>query len=476
MNMRCRAASKGTEEPMNRAERNTWLIAAAVLLAAGTVAAQRSPGRDALVVEQQTVLERFREAEKRLLEMADQLRATDPARAEQFTKAVSIAREKFVIDNMARIAELLRRERYAEAMDLQEQTLAGLSELLAALASQEWRAEMARLGQLRRVLDGLIQRQQMASAELAAAGRDLSDALREQEEVLSDTETLKGELEGAGAEGAGRAAGSVRVASRAMRAAADMLGAGTRRGVATQQREAERALAAARQQIDEAIREVKARRQQEMLSRLIEMLEGMLSAQQAVSRETAAAHERRSGLGPLPRDEWLLIRGLAVRERRIIDMAQAAEALLREDGTSVVLPGALESLREDLEQAAALIDDMQIGAATQALQADIERTLAGLVEAFRLERKERAKDPGRPVSEAEERRDGQPPLVPALAELKIMRTLQQNLNLATERLEATRGDDGGLPPEAAGALKKLQRRQGELRTMALELGRRSRRH
>ena len=261
--------------------RGGWLGAFTLLALCLAAAAQEPAAGDPLVVEQATVSERFREAERRLLEMAQGLKESDPARAAHLAEVVARARREFVADGMSRIARLLEQERYTEAIELEEQVLDDLAALVDALSARQWTEDLERLTGLGRRLDDLVERQRRAEENLARAGEseDLAAALQEQEAIHRDTTELLGELDHA-VEGSSAAAGQLRSASRAMEAAMRELEANRGKTALPHEENARRALEAARRAVRDAAATVVAERQRELLGRLIATLRETLARQE----------------------------------------------------------------------------------------------------------------------------------------------------------------------------------------------------
>ncbi len=434
-------------------------------LGSGPLPAQEL-ARDALAREQGTVRERFREAEKRLLEMAQSLKESDPARAERLTEVVALARQKFIADAMSRIEQLLKQKRYTEAIQVEQQVLENLSEIVDILSAQHLSEDVEGLRGLARKLDDLIERQRRAAEALSAA--QLAQALKEQEGIYRDAAQLQGELS-ALQDLAGSISGQMRSASRAMEAAIRELAAGEARAAAPHQGEALAALQEARRAAQQRLARLVAEKQRETLRRLLAIFLDVLGRQRAISEDTARLDARLPGKQPPSREQQLEARGLAERERQLMPLLGQASALLEADESGQAVAALLHSLGEDLEAVAGRLDRVQAGRATQELQRMVEETLQEAIAALQAEQQWRASNPQEAEREAARSPEGKGPLLPALTQLKLMRTVQAGLNRHTELLEAGRTAQGTLSAEVAGELKRLAHRQAELKAMAEKL-------
>jgi len=448
------------------------VMTAAALLLLCLVASPQTYAADALVVEQKAVAQRFLEVERRLLEMAAGLETTDPSRSRHLLEAAALARREFIADRMARIGELLSAERYAEAIELEQETLAALYALMEALGARQWGEDLERLEGLAQELDRLIQRQRRAAEHLAGApAQELPGLAGEQESVRRDTERLRAQVQGACADPLGRVASSMQSASSSMKAAAQDLKAGEREDALLHQQDATRALEAARSRLQEVIARSRAERNRELVRRLVAALRRTLGRQEAISRDTVELDARLGAGAQLGRAEHLEVHALAERERGLeAELREAARMLGREEVGSV-LSCVLACLGDDAAEVARRLDELHTGATTQQLQRALEDSLREVIAAL-----EGKKDPSALDAVQAERRRGPEgreefALIPAVAQLKLLRALQWNVNRRTERLDASRGGTGLLPAEAAPELALLRRRQAEIRKMAGSLQR-----
>jgi hypothetical protein len=167
------------------------------------------------------------------------------------------------------------------------------------------------------------------------------------------------------------------------------------------------------------------------------------------SASKAPAHELEIAGGRLARKE-----GLIVRE------ADRALVLLREDGTSVAFPEAVEQARDDMQSIAQRLRETKVDLITQALEEDViaalEETLAALQQALKELREQHGKPQqggGAP---------GEKPLVDQLAELRMIRALQVRVNRRTQQYGAMIEGEQALESELLKALRELAVRQQKI--------------
>jgi hypothetical protein len=261
----------------------------------------------------------------------------------------------------------------------------------------------------------------------------------------------------------------IEAAEARMREAQEKLEEAQREGAAEKQEEAIRALEQAKADLERILRQLR----EEEIERMLTMLEArfvkMLQMQRAVYEGTVK-------LDKVPEpdrtdDHRIEATRLSRKEAEIVLEADKALTLLRDDGTAVAFPEAVEQAREDMLQVAGLLDEAKVGQVTQTIEQEIIAALEEMIEAFKQAQQD-----------AEKRRQQMPPmpsrpqdqpLVDLLAEIRMIRTLQVRVNRRTERYsKLVVGEQAG-DPDLLDALRKLgeQERRIHQITRDLETGR-----
>jgi hypothetical protein len=250
----------------------------------------------------------------------------------------------------------------------------------------------------------------------------------------------------------------MQAAQRRMQAARKQLDEAKRVDSRREQDKAVEELENARAELEEILRQMREQEVERLLvqleARVREMLRaerGIVVAAEALAAGSSAGRERELAAAKLGRDQEV-VGASAVK----------ALALVRDDGTAVAIPQALEQVRDDAQQAAARLGRGDVGGTTRGILADmvtgLEELLAALEKAQR-DRQEQEKQArsfgGSPPQ------PGDQPLVDALAELKMIRSLQLRVNGRTQRFAALLGDgiEQADEPELRQALEKLASRQ-----------------
>jgi hypothetical protein len=234
-----------------------------------------------------------------------------------------------------------------------------------------------------------------------------------------------------------------------------------REGAAGDQQEAVEELEQAKSELERILRQLR----EEELERMLVLLEArfrkMLEEQVEVHEETVRletarpkteAHELEIAAGRQSRKESLIVRE-----------ADRALLLLREDGTSVAFPEAVEQARDDMQSIADRLRDAKTDMITQGLEEDViaalEETLAALQQAIKDLRDQRA---GASPPPGQSAAPGEQPLVDQLAELRMIRSLQQRVNRRTQQYGAMIEGEQAHDRELLEALSDLAIRQQKI--------------
>ena len=178
-------------------------------------------------------------------------------------------------------------------------------------------------------------------------------------------------------------------------------------------------------------------RQEELLFRITEELTDLLTRHKAVQQETLALDEQvRRGGGRLTRFLRGRIEAQGHAER---DLAGKCRFLREnvEAEESLVFSAALRGIEADLEAIARLLTGREPdpGSRVQGLQEDVTRAAERLLQATRQELRRKKEDQGRQRQPQETNQaPPKPKLVPDLAELKLLKAMQEDLLARTRSL------------------------------------------
>ena len=262
-----------------------------------------------------------------------------------------------------------------------------------------------------------------------------------------------------------RAADRLRRAQQRMEDAQRRLEEAQRQGAVDQQRQAVEELELAKAELERILRQLR----EEELERMLVMLEArfkkMLDEQVAVyeatqrledSQTQAPAHEVEIAAGRLSRREATLVRE-----------ADRALVLLREDGTSVAFPEAVEQVRDEMQRIAERLAGVKLDMITQGMEEDVIAALEELLAAVR-QQLDQVRDQ-RAQQQAGGGAPGEQPLVDQLAELRMIRALQIRVNRRTQQVGAMIEGEQARDPELRELLAELALRQAKIVEAARDL-------
>jgi hypothetical protein len=343
--------------------------------------------------------------------------------------------------HMNRAADALKHQERAPAQDSQAEALKAL------------RNELARAEELRRKALG------RAQAKLDAT---------EQNEITKDigetAETMKKARDGKPMPGQPSAAKAGQCSGKAGECLAQEQAAQANQ----RQNETRDHLRDAMKTLDEQIEKLERLSKAEKLASISQRLEKVLDRQKACTKQTRVVYDARAKTDPpYDRAAQQKLAELAGVEGDLSAEVQSIRAMLKKEGTTVVFPAVLDDVRRDLADVQTWLSQFDPGPLTQATQDEIEHTLEELLESVR---KELSKGPGRGKGGGG---GGQckckPPLIPPIAELRMLRLKQLRVNRNTKRV-ATLTREGKLPePQAKTEHEKLARRQEQVLKLVREM-------
>jgi hypothetical protein len=240
-----------------------------------------------------------------------------------------------------------------------------------------------------------------------------------------------------------------------------------RQGAAADQDKALRELEAAKAELERILRQLREEEMERALAlleaRFRKMLDMQLQVYEGTQRLDHVPAEQRN------HDDEIEAGRLSRSEAAIVLEADKALVLLREEGTSVAFPEAVEQMRQDMQQIVLRLAQVKVGDVTQALEEDVIEALEEAIAAVQkaLEDLEQNRTPpGEPPPPGEPQ---DPPLVDQLAELKMIRSLQARVKRRTERyskmIEGPQADQADL----IAALVRLSDRQERIEKATRDL-------
>ncbi|HEY3393219.1 MAG TPA: hypothetical protein VGK58_10950 [Lacipirellulaceae bacterium] len=270
---------------------------------------------------------------------------------------------------------------------------------------------------------------------------------------------------------ADRATRRLRAAAEQMEQAQKKLDEAERKGAADRQREAVRELEQAKAELERILRQLREEELERTLTQLVARFRKMLESQIVVYEGTLRLNSVPTA--ERDHDEEIEAARLSRHELQIVQEADKALLLLREEGSSIAFPEAVEQMRDDMRLVAEWLGAAKVGPITQGVEAEIITALEEVIAALEKARKDLEKNrtpPGQPAAAGQ---PTEPTLVHKLAELKMIRALQMRINQRTKRFGEMIEGEQAETADLLEALRQLAERQERVykATADLEQGR-----
>ncbi len=269
------------------------------------------------------------------------------------------------------------------------------------------------------------------------------------------------------------AAKRLKQAQKQMQEAQEKLKEAERKGAVEKQRQAEQELKTAIEELEEILRQLREEEIERSLTALEERLRLMLQLQNKVLDESKRLQD--IGAGANDRQVEIRANNLANDEKKIVNEAQRALLLLREEGTSAAFPESLSHIITDMQKVVDRLAKADLGKLTISIEEDIVSSLEELVAAMseiKKENKERKENqmqmPG------QQGQPGEQPLVNQLAEMRLIKTLQLRINKRTQTLSEVLKDPTDVVGQAEaadiqGQLRELAERQASIKQVTRDI-------
>ncbi|MEJ7595539.1 MAG: hypothetical protein WKF77_28835 [Planctomycetaceae bacterium] len=228
----------------------------------------------------------------------------------------------------------------------------------------------------------------------------------------------------------------------------------------------------AAEKLEAMLRQLREEEKEMMLASLEARFQRMLQAETAI-------HEGTVAVAVTPQKDWLDLnygrcRELSQQQSELTQECAQTVNLLREEGTSVAIVIAVEDIEADMNSVSGWMQEYKVGELTQSVQKDILESLKQLIETTQKEMqqmKEQQKQQQQQTDPSQEK----PGLVELMAEIRVLRSLQLQVNRRTKQvdglLQSATTDD---LPALRKQLHDLAIRQNRLIESAKELAKQAR--
>ncbi len=415
----------------------------------------------ALADRQYSVRERLARLEARMLSLIELLGETEPQQAQRLRDGLDLSGRRQLKARLDQLAEALRAERLSDAERLHGELLSDLAQLMELLSSDKSeldrrRAERERLERQVREIRTLQEqqfRQLQQTTDLTqrsepAAPGEFGPLEAEQLDLLRRTRAAEQDLaEPPGQRRPNPGQQPLQEATEGMRSAADALSRQQAQDARDAQQEANRKLQEALDELERALQQARREEAQETLAALESRLRELVAIEQRVR---AAVSDRTAD--QIGETVWAEAR---TQQQAAIIAAQTTMRLLRDEGTTVIVPELMGELIADMQATDAALEQRAPERAAQL----VDSVLALLGELLSVvEQRRDEEQAGENQQQGQGQSSQDQALLPPSAELRLLRSAQMQLNQTVTSLRA----DG----QAGAEVQRLAERQRRLADFA----------
>ena len=437
--------------------------------------AQAQADLDKLSAQQHELARRVDRILSGMANMRDQIAAEQGDAANSLADALHEAGRLALSGRMREVAGQVARNQIGQAPAAQRQLAEDVEELINVLSNRPER-ELSRLVEKLRQAESdladLQQQQQGLRRKMAAAAeiedpqeqrRELMRLAAEEQALQEQVAALARRVERLQAEQAGR---TLRGAARQMGESGAAGNSGDGQQAADAADNAARDLEEAQQQLARRRRQAEMDLAFEQLAQMADALSALRDQQVNVVDETIRLDELRRSQGHLSRAQTISLRNLA---RMQAGLSREAHNLEQKLSAAAVFRLALSRAGREMERAAEQLTAEQTGADTQQTERQALTRLEQLLASLEPESGEESE--GGQGGEQQGEAQGQPPAdgIPAVAQLKMLKMMQEDVNQRTQRLAAQQHRQGEWTPEMQSQLADLREEQGILADLAWDL-------
>lgn len=264
----------------------------------------------------------------------------------------------------------------------------------------------------------------------------------------------------------------IQAAEEKMRDAQRKLEEAKRKESIEDQRKAEEELKLAKKELEEILKQLR----EEEVDRMLAMLEGRFRKMLERELRVYESTKRIDRIPAAQRSNEINIETgqLSDEQHKIAIEASRALVMLREEGSSVAFPETVEQMYDDMEQVSRWLAEVRVGRLTQELEEEIIDSLDYLIEALVKAQQDPSDQKPPPPGQQPPGPPPEQPLVDQLAEMKMIRGLQERVNKRHTRY-AQLLDDPDDPlgvtddPEMRSALERLAERQATVHRITRDI-------
>jgi hypothetical protein len=437
---------------------------------------------EAVANRQQESAEAFERLKQKLEKVSNRMAAEDAAGAQAMKEAAGQAGKENVAGRMNDAAKSLRENRTGDTRASQDQIAKSLDQLLDTVENRR-EAELAKLAKQLRESEAELQKIAEEQKELLKKTRDakkiadpkereaeLDRLSKRQRELQQRTEDLARRLSRQQAQRAsrqaGRAAGRMDEAARQLNRENGEKADGEQDDASRQLEDAQRELAKERKKVEDELAN-------EQLQKIADSITQVFEGQEKAIAELARLEGIRKTNGKWTRGEAASVRDLARVERGLKDQTGA---LAERISAAKVFVEALKQAMTRMEEAAGLLDKRETAEPTALAMDTARRRVKQLIDALKPDRQPQRQQAQQKQEGEEGEGEGEGgggggggDGIPNIAQIKLLREMQLEINERTVTLEKLREKAGRLSELQTKEFTELSKQQGAIADLLRQL-------
>jgi hypothetical protein len=415
--------------------------------------------------KQRILAGRYAQLEQIFLRLAETSGNSNPRQAALLKKALLESKDKLLVQRFEMLVSTLDRRQLSDAVTGQteiEQDLLQILKLLESVnrderreqekeAVKEFLKDLEEILHRERSLKNLTQQQESQNLpSLEKTQRDTRLQTQTLRERIAEHEGVRSQESGAENQESEQAQNqseqrestpstptqrAMHKALERMKQAEEKLRNAEKEGAIESQEEAIAELQRVKEELEKILRQLREEELMQTLEKLGARFKRMLQQEQTIRSQTEKLLQDVSGEPPLDvRQTKIRADRLTVEQQSVIEDAESALLLLREDGTAQAMVESLLQARFDMTDVKARLEQTSVDATTLFVEDAVIDTLQEMLEAVQAalsEAQERQENAG-----GQQQQDGEEePLIQLLAELRMIRSMQRRVNERTARYD-----------------------------------------
>lgn len=441
--------------------------------------AQEKAGLENQAARQNELAKQLQNLQQRLGEMANRMAQQDPIDAAGLQEAAENSRNQGTAGKMNQAAEQIAKNQTNQARQGQEQALKEVKQLadeiqnrkekeLSRLVKQLKQAEQEMRNLKRAQVENLMKTREAAKqADPAKRKAELQQLARQEQQLQEEAKRQLQRLQRM--RSAAQAAQAGQQAAGQMGQAQQKMDADDAEAAQQNQEEALKNLDQAEQELAQARQEAEEQLAQEQFAKMSDLIKSLAERQSKMIEETVGYDRKKADKGSLTMPQKAGVRGLAFVEDGL--KQETVELAERMDDGVPVFSLVLKKAADSMGKASNSLQQLETGQPTQTAEKSAAERLQQLVDSLQPDKPKDGQQQQQPQQQGEQQQQQQQEGdgIPNLAQLKMIKRLQSEINSRTGAYDKMVQDGVKLTADQSADLESLKTDQGRLADLLRDL-------